>query len=160
LTVVLGADRVVLTLHRAALANATDLAPTRIDDGADQVEVSLPLFIKRRQGALIVESTQAPTDPIRKIDRALVRAVVLARGWAKLLESGEVGSVKELAQRNSLCEHYTMRLAPLAYLAPDITSAILEGRQPRALSLAGLTARPLPMNWEEQRRVVAEIGSR
>ena len=85
---------------------------------------------------------------------------MLARDWAKLLESGEVGSVKELARRNNLCEHYTMRLAPLAYLAPDITSAILEGRQPRALSLAGLTAHRLPLNWEDQRRIVAEIGNR
>jgi hypothetical protein len=91
------------------------------------------------------------------MDRALVRAVVLARGWAKQLASGEIGSVKELAQR--LCPHYTMRLLPLAHLAPDLAAAILEGRQPRAWSLAGLIAEPLPTDWQAQRRVLACLGT-
>lgn len=44
-------------------------------------------------------------------------------------------------------------LLPLAWLAPDITEAILEGRQPRGLTVKRLLAK-LPMDWEEQRWVL------
>lgn len=44
------------------------------------------------------------------------------------------------------------RRLPLAWLAPDIVEAILEGRQPRSLTVKRLLAK-LPMDWVEQRRV-------
>lgn len=93
----------------------------------------------------------AAQPPVR-LDRALIRAVVLARTWAARLERGEVETIKALACAEGLCNHYTTRLLPLAYLAPDIVTQILEGRQPRAVSLGALTAAPLPANWEAQRR--------
>lgn len=46
----------------------------------------------------------------------------------------------------------------LAYLAPDLTEAVLLGAQPRSVSLAALTALPLPLDWSEQRRRFAAIG--
>jgi site-specific DNA recombinase len=155
--VVLGSDRVLVTLRATAMATDTALALTVVT-GSDEVELRLPLYIKRRQSALVLGDNARSDEPARKIDRALARAVVLARTWARQLESGEVGSVKELARRNDLCEHYTMRLAPLAYLAPDIASAIIEGRHPRALSLAALIAQPLPLEWDAQRRLVQQLG--
>jgi hypothetical protein len=40
----------------------------------------------------------------------------------------------------------------LAFLAPDITEAILEGTQPIELSLDRLlSAMPLPLDWDAQR---------
>jgi len=47
--------------------------------------------------------------------------------------------------------HYASRLLPLAYLAPDLAEMILAGRQPRCVSLASLTAKPLPLDWQRQR---------
>ena len=43
------------------------------------------------------------------------------------------------------------RILRLALLAPDIVEAILEGRTSQALMLEKLE-RPLPTDWEEQRR--------
>lgn len=40
----------------------------------------------------------------------------------------------------------------MAYLAPDITEAILEGRQPQTLMLKDMM-RTIPANWTDQRRV-------
>jgi site-specific DNA recombinase len=46
----------------------------------------------------------------------------------------------------------------LAYLAPDITAAILEGRQPEWLTATVLIEHPdLPLSWPEQR---AALGFR
>ena len=50
---------------------------------------------------------------------------------------------------------YLLLFLPLAWLAPDISTAILEGRQP-----AELTAKPLrdlkdlPLDWSKQREML------
>ena len=46
----------------------------------------------------------------------------------------------------------------LVILDPQITEAILEGRQPRTLSLESLVRQSLPLDWEAQRQMVAEAG--
>jgi hypothetical protein len=44
---------------------------------------------------------------------------------------------------------------PLAALAPDITAAIIEGRQPADLTAKRLRDLPdLPLDWAEQRRML------
>jgi hypothetical protein len=40
----------------------------------------------------------------------------------------------------------------LAYLAPSITQAILDGTQPASLTLADLMKRDIPARWTDQRR--------
>jgi hypothetical protein len=50
---------------------------------------------------------------------------------------------------------YFTRLIRLSYLAPDITQAILDGRQPRDLTADKLLAHSrLPLTWDAQRRVL------
>jgi hypothetical protein len=50
---------------------------------------------------------------------------------------------------------YFTRLVRLSYLAPDITEAILDGRQPRDLTVDKLLAHSrLPLGWHEQRTVL------
>ena len=93
-----------------------------------------------------------------RVDRALLRGVSLARQWAAQLETGEIASIRELAQRNNLCVNYTSRLLPLAYLAPDILETILQGNQPRTASLSDLIAVDLPADWAAQRRIFARLG--
>jgi len=41
----------------------------------------------------------------------------------------------------------------LAFLAPDLQRAILEGRQPRGMTLARLIEIDIPHLWSEQRRL-------
>ena len=47
------------------------------------------------------------------------------------------------------------RILRLALLAPDLQRAILEGRQPRHLTLAHLIECDIPLLWSEQRRLFA-----
>ncbi|MCZ8163816.1 MAG: recombinase family protein [Beijerinckiaceae bacterium] len=47
------------------------------------------------------------------------------------------------------------RILRLAFLAPDLQRAILEGRQPRAITLARLIESDIPLLWSEQRRLFA-----
>ena len=67
-------------------------------------------------------------------------------------------NIKALAMAEGLCEHYAAKLMPLAWLAPDLVELILDGRQPRVLSLGAITKQPLPMNWDEQRALFARLA--
>jgi hypothetical protein len=60
-----------------------------------------------------------------------------------------------LAKREGVSPSYFTRLVRLSYLAPDITEAILDGRQPRDLTADKLLAHSrLPLDWHEQRAVL------
>jgi hypothetical protein len=50
------------------------------------------------------------------------------------------------------------KLVPLAYLAPDIMEAILDGRQPATLELQHLTNREIPLDWAEQRKLYGFVA--
>ena len=49
-----------------------------------------------------------------------------------------------------------LALAGLTLLAPDIVEAILDGRQPEAMTLPGLME-PFPVEWERQQATVVAI---
>ena len=61
-------------------------------------------------------------------------------------------SFAALAKRAGVSPSYFTRVVRLSYLAPDITQAILDGRQPRDLTTDKLLAHSrLPLAWHEQR---------
>ncbi len=154
--IVLSDDRFVIHLRQDALGAEAEGACLNVADHKGVVTLTVRLRLKRRQGAIIISATRT-TERALHPDRTLIRAIALARQWADRLETGDVKSIKALAKDAGHCEHYTARLLPLAYLAPDIASEIAEGRQPEALSLALLTREPLPHSWKAQRELVEKI---
>jgi len=157
LNVSVGRDRLVVRLKRKALGAELHLSGAIIEADDECVDATFMLRLKHRQGALILA---APGDETAKpkVDRALVRAVCLARDWAGRLAAAEVGTLKELARAEGYCTHYAASLAPLAWLAPDLTIEILEGRQPPALSLGALIKGKLPVDWAEQRALFTSFA--
>ena len=151
--VVLGHDRIKITLR----SEACD--PGRLSEPTDEtVVITVRLSLQRRNGALMIVPDEQDTIAPPHIDHHLVRSVCLARDWRRRLETGEVASIRELARIENLCHRHTGRLLPLAWLAPDLVAMILEGRQPRTMSLKSLTERPLPRLWDDQSRLVAQFG--
>ena len=118
------------------------------------VEIVVPIRLKHRSSSLIVAPADRPLSKNAKPDRALVRAVCIARDWGRRLESGEVESTFQLAKLEGLCKRHAGRLLPLAWLAPDL----IDDRQPRAMTLQALTAKPIPRGWDDQRRLVASFA--
>ena len=71
------------------------------------------------------------------------------------MKSRAVESITDLAKIEDVQRTYPSRIIPLAFLAPDITEAILEGRQPIDLTLDRLlAAMPLPLAWNDQRTML------
>ena len=63
-------------------------------------------------------------------DPTLVAALVKANLWWRELYTGRAHTIKEIAVRENSDERYVARVLKLAFLAPDITAAILDGQQP------------------------------
>jgi len=151
--VTIGSEEVVISLRRSAVKATVsdhDLAEAHVD-------VRLPIRLKRREGALLIAPAGEGAAARTRADKTLIKAVVQARSWARALAAGEFDSMKALARRYGYCPAHTMCLAPLGYLAPDLTAMILDGHHPQTLTLKTLTALLLPLDWQEQRRLVNDI---
>lgn len=81
----------------------------------------------------------------------LIRAHVLARRLAMNPSS----TLEEAGAHEGMGAPYAARLMRLDFLAPDIVVAILNGRQPVALTATKLMADTrLPLDWSEQRKAL------
>jgi site-specific DNA recombinase len=91
--------------------------------------------------------------PSSRPNPTLLKALARAHSWVARLLSGQAPSIQAIAQAERLTGRYIARIVPLAFLAPDITEAILEGSHPPDLTLAKLCQR-LPLAWAQQRRTL------
>jgi ParB-like chromosome segregation protein Spo0J len=89
----------------------------------------------------------------KRTNEVLVKAIARARQWYEMLVAGKVESLHALAKVTGLNERYVSRVLRLAFLAPDIVRVIMDGSQPRALTLDRLM-RGFPEAWAEQRQVL------
>jgi site-specific DNA recombinase len=87
-------------------------------------------------------------------DRSLIKALVRAHDWRDRLESGTANSTADLAEQEGCHVRYVRNILKLAFLAPNITEAILAGRQPRHLALADLIRADIPDAWSTQRTLL------
>jgi hypothetical protein len=110
--------------------------------------------LRRGGNAIVINRRDARSAP--KLSPSLVRAVALARRRADDLGTGKVASTREIARQHGLCRLYVGKLLPLAFLARDLVQSILDGRQPRGLSIANLLAKPPTRAWAEPRLRVSD----
>ena len=83
----------------------------------------------------------------------MVKAIARAFRWRAMLENGKHATIAEIAAAEKINESYVGRVLRLTLLAPDIVEAILDGRQPAGVTLAGLM-RPFAVEWTEQAQVI------
>ncbi len=125
---------------------------------APMLTVHIPLTVRRRGGRKVViapDGTEAPAiGGAARIDSTLVKALARAFRWRRMLESGVVSTVGEIAVREKINKSYVSRVLRLTLLAPQIVEAILDGRQSPELTLPVLK-KAFPVGWGEQRATVA-----
>ena len=81
----------------------------------------------------------------------MVKALARAYRWRRMLETGAVATVREIAEKEKINESYVGRVPRLTLLAPEIVEAILDGRQAPEMTLPVLMG-AFPVEWGEQRR--------
>jgi len=121
-----------------------------IEDSAGRLAISVPIRIKQRGPPKLVTlpdgGTVAPKRPWD--DASTPMQLALARGhrWLAMLESGEAGSLREIADREGVDNGYVSRMINLTCLAPDIVAAILDDTLPDHVILFDLAVDP-PRLW-------------
>ncbi|HEY6375651.1 MAG TPA: recombinase family protein [Edaphobacter sp.] len=153
--VIVRQQNVELQLSKEAILQAF-LTPQQSDEVVGTLQASEDLIILdadaqlRRCGGeirlLLTDTEQNRAHPVP----SLVRAVARAHDWMDRILSGEIPNQRALAKETGFDERYISRIIPLAFLAPDITEAILEGRQVPGLSLEKC-AGDIPLKWSLQR---------
>ena len=113
----------------------------------ETVTLHVPFRIVKRGGRKVMHLPEGAVSS-RRTDSALVRALVRAIRWKRMLESGEFATIAELAQREGIAPSYMTRVLRLTLLAPDIVEAILDGKQGPEVTLAQ-ALEPFPIAWEQ-----------
>ncbi|MDP3656419.1 MAG: hypothetical protein Q8R45_05570 [Brevundimonas sp.] len=85
----------------------------------------------------------------------MIRLLGNASRWVDDVVSGRVTSLSAISRREGLSLSRVSNIMELAFLAPDLKSAIIKGEHPIGLTSSALqNACPLPLSWEAQRRVL------
>jgi site-specific DNA recombinase len=108
---------------------------------------------RRRREILLPEGIQPEqTRPIRSETRArLVAAIARGRRWLDELVADPTASAGSIAKREDCSARKINMTISLAFLAPDLVKAAIDGRLPRGLGVARLI--DLPAEWSRQHQM-------
>jgi hypothetical protein len=150
-------DNTIMIKMRPGALLGRDVPSSASEDPSSSVfELTAAVVFKRRgvETKLMLPGLDQPNRST-KPDPALIKAIARGRGWFDELISGRVLSLQALAERDGITRRYIRRLVGLAFLSPELVEAILQGRQPVELTTTRLTELDLPLDWTEQRRLLA-----
>lgn len=155
-------DRIEIKISRHRLASflagqsidQTMLDQTRERDSDAVLTLVVPARLRRvgREMRMLVENSDDQTGA----DPGLLRIIARAhRIQARLIQNIKL-TVHDIAREERVTAAYVYTLLRLPWLAPDITSDIVNGRQPQQLNAKTLMrqASRLPAAWAEQRALL------
>jgi DNA invertase Pin-like site-specific DNA recombinase len=147
-------DEMRVTVSLAKLRKQVLIDDCEVDGNSASLTNQVPLSIRRRgvEAKMIIGEQQSSPNTR---DANLVATIARARYWLQRLNTSEHVTIASLAREVGVEDGEVSRLLPLAFLAPEIVEAVLEGRQPVELTARRLTRlKPLPAPWHEQRQVL------
>jgi hypothetical protein len=106
---------------------------------------------KRPREIILLAGTSSHQDsrPIRAETRArLVTAIAKGRRWLDELIAGTVTNVEQIATTQNCTVRQVNMTISLAFLAPNLVQAAVDGRLPRGVGIANL--RDAPAEWSLQ----------
>ncbi len=152
--VTLGESQVTIDITTASLLTAlgAEAAPPQSDElitlSCDTVRV------RRGHELRLIIPPPANAAPPRVRNEKLIALVAEAQAARILVERSPGKSLASIAASAERCRTRLGRLISLSCLAPDIVTAIVEGRQPAQLDRRALLDQRLPLDWREQRAML------
>jgi site-specific DNA recombinase len=109
---------------------------------------------KRRREILIPESQQQQeVRQIRSENRAtLVASIARGRRWLDELIADPATNVESIADREGCTTRQVNMTISLAFLAPDLVKAAIQGQLPHGMGVRRL--RHMPSEWHRQRQTL------
>ena len=145
-------DAIDLTVSKVGLRNELELE-TAADLENKEMVLTLPATRVRHghQIRLVIPSQQPISIGAATRDEKLVALMAEAHQARQLILANPAQSIAATAADHGRCRTRLGKLAALACVAPDIVTAIVEGRQPPTLTARSLLEVDLPLAWNDQR---------
>jgi site-specific DNA recombinase len=124
---------------------------------ADPVVLSIPWtkrLTKRYREILIPNgASRSEIRQLRPETRArLLSAIARGRLWLAEMQSGAVANVQDIAARENCSKRHVHMTISLAFLAPSLVKAAVEGRLPHGIGVARMF--DLPPGWARQYQIL------
>ena len=139
-------DHLLVTFNPAAEPHASkgDVSPE-----ISRVPWQKPPSKRRREIMVPHSATPGDTRPIRAEARSrLVSAIARGRSWLNDLMTGTAADVDAIAAREGCSPRKVNMTISLAFLAPGLVKAAIEGRLPHGMGVARLA--DMPPEWSRQ----------
>jgi site-specific DNA recombinase len=136
------------------LANAKGANPKR-KRSRNVIEVPWCKTPSTRRREVLVPEAGPPQDarPIRSENRAiLVASIARGRRWLDELIADPTANTESIAGREGCSVRKVNMTISLAFLAPDLVKAAIDGRLPHGMGVARLC--DLPADWSRQRQML------
>ena len=147
-------NRVVIRLDNRGLLNIVGadnaVQPTRTNLTIERQAIRL----RRGKALRLVIPAQTSESNIQMRDEKLISLIAESRTLMAQIIAKPNKSIPALAAEQGRCRVRMMKVAKLACLAPEIVTAIIEGRQPIKLTPGKLLAVDLPLAWTEQKHAL------
>ena len=144
-----------VTVDKSLLASALCLEAVA-DTAAPQLILTLPATKVRRghQLRLVIPGPQTISIDQATRDDRLVALIAEAYQARQMILASPDQSIAAIAANHGRCRTRLGKLAAIGCLAPDIVTAIVEGRQPPTLTARTLQDIDLPFAWADQRALL------
>ena len=119
----------------------------------------IPVKIKWHGGRKKVIPAATLPDQQPEHDASMLVALSRAYHWHRLLDTGVVDSGSDIARREGLHQTTVNALLRLTQLSPALVRDILNGRQPKTLSMRWLKTHELPWEWDEQQALFGSFDA-
>ena len=148
-SIIVHKDKLVVRLKSEADDERADMS----DDRSLTIPWQKPPSKRRRQILLPANKSRDDVRPQHSERRArLVSAIARGRHWLDDIVSGRVTNVTQLCDREKCTARQINLTISLAFLAPNLVTAAVEGRLPRGVGIERL--RDLPAEWNRQFEVL------
>jgi DNA invertase Pin-like site-specific DNA recombinase len=145
--VTLGTGEIELAIRLACLA--PEGSGTRSGE-ENTILLQAPIArVRRGHDVRLIIPSRAPEVPTTR-DPQLVALIAEAHAARSMLMASPDTSIIQLAKDQGRCRTHVAKLIKLSYLAPDIVTMVLEGRQPPTLTRRKLMSTELPLRWADQ----------
>jgi hypothetical protein len=113
-------------------------------------DISMKFRIRGGKTVMVLpDGTRAIERKEAIVDTTMVKIIARGHRWHRLLSGGSFNTIEDLATAEKISPSYVSRVTRLAFLAPAIIEAILEGKQPAHLTMKDLLE-PFPAEWTQQ----------
>jgi DNA invertase Pin-like site-specific DNA recombinase len=153
--VVIDENTITIRVRRSALSGGAIAPPSSESPSDSTIELTAAVALRSRGVEMRLMLPGAIQDDRSRCDPTLIKAIARGHAWFEELAAGRARSLRELAERDGITRRFVRRLVDLAFLSPELVESILHGRQPVELTATRLTELDLPLDWTDQRSLLA-----